>query len=184
MRAVDAAARVEQEQSDIVRISNPIAVNIFALARLPGVYNHPPGPCAAADQLDKTLFRLKTADEMIFDMHSLINAAVNRSGGKFRPTHMRLPLAVYNHAATRRMGDGSNQTVLAFFLATAAYVRTVEPTWQLDAQHAHSWNPAGPQVSRVIVYQDNPGKFVEVDGESMPCPESVAFMDGLSDLQD
>lgn len=44
--------------------------------------------------------------------------------------------------------------------------------------------PSGPPTSRVILYQDNPGKFIEASGAVLPCPGSVGFMDGLSDLQD
>lgn len=83
-----------------------------------------------------------------------------------------------------RIGKRSYQTVLEFFKATSPYVKAVVPTWQLDAHQGLCWNPSGPPTSRVILYQDNPGKFIEASGAVLPCPGSVGFMDGLSDLQD
>ncbi len=111
------------------------------------------------------LWRTKTPDEMVQDLHGVVNNVVKTTLGIHRPSDMLMPLALYNMAATRRMGDGSNQTVLEFFLATSPYVKNVSPTYRLDASASNYWNGNAQPVdgvgggalttSRLIAYEKN-----------------------------
>lgn len=160
----------------------------------------------ANGQQGSKLWRKKTPDEMVADLHGVVNQVVKSTFGIHRPDSMILPLAAYNLAATRRMGDGSNQTVLSFFLATSPYIQNVDPSYRLDAAQAANWSAS---VSRGIVYEKNAERLslvLPVEFEQMPpfqkhfvtetaCwartggvvtyyPGSIAYLDGVTDTAD
>jgi hypothetical protein len=153
------------------------------------------------------LWREKTPDEMVADLHGVVNNIVKQTFGIHRPDSMLLPLAAYNMAATRRMGDGSNQTVLDFFLATSPYVKNVDPTYRLDAARGVNW--ANANSGRAIAYEKNPDRLaalMPLEFEQLPpqqehfeirtvChartggviafyPGSISYMDGITDQND
>ncbi len=152
------------------------------------------------------LWRRKTPDEMVADLHGVVNNVVKATFGIHRPNAMLLPLAAYNMAATRRMGDGSNQTVLSFFLATSPYIQSVDPTYRLDSANSGNWSGS---TGRGIVYEKNSERIallLPVEFEQMvpfqkhfvtetAChariggvvayyPGSVSYMDGVTDNTD
>lgn len=108
------------------------------------------------------LWRKKTPDEIVIDLHSWVNNVVKTTLGVHRPNAMLLPLAAYNIIATRRMGDGSNATVLSFFLSTSPYIQSVDPSYRLDAAFAAGvpgstspgWGGTA-NTSRGVVYEKN-----------------------------
>ncbi len=152
------------------------------------------------------LWRKKTPDEMVADLHGVVNNVVKTTFGIHRPDSMLLPLAAYNLAATRRMGDGSNQTVLDFFLATSPYVKNVDPSYRLDYSQSSNWSGS---TGRAIAYEKNPERIaalIPLEFEQLPpqqehfeirttCharvggvvafyPASVSYMDGITDSGD
>lgn len=116
------------------------------------------------------LWRRKTADEIVADLHGIANNVVKATLGIHRPNAMLLPLAAYNIASTRRMGDGSNQTVLSFFLSTNPYIQSVDPSYRLDAQFSTLWGGSA-NTGRMMVYEKN--------SERMSLVLSVEFEQGL-----
>jgi hypothetical protein len=156
------------------------------------------------------LWRRKTPDEIVKDLHAIVNNVVTKTFGIHRPDTILLPLAAYNMASTIRMGDGSNQTVLAFFLATSPYCKEVKPSYRLDAAVSANWNgTTSPTTGRAIAYEKNPERLtalIPVEFEQMPpqqehfeiktaChgriggviayyPGSVSYMDGITDTTD
>jgi hypothetical protein len=152
------------------------------------------------------LWRKKTPDEIVLDLHGIVNNVVKVTFGIHRPDSILLPLAAYNIAATRRMGDGSNQTVLDFFLATSPYVKNVDPSYRLDYARAANWSGS---TGRGIAYEKNPDRLtalMPLEFEQLPpqqehfeirttChgriggvvafyPASVSYMDGITDSGD
>lgn len=120
------------------------------------------------------LWRRKTPDEMVADMHGVVNNVVKQTFGIHRPDSMLLPLAAYNMAATRRMGDGSNQTVLDFFLSTSPYVKNVDPTYRLDQARSSNWSGT---TGRAVVYEKNPDRLaglLPLEFEQLP-PQQLGF---------
>lgn len=103
------------------------------------------------------LWRNKSADEIVADMHGVVNNVVKTTFGIHRPDSMLLPLAAYNIAATKRMGDGSNQTCLDFFLATSPYCKNVDPSYRLDQAQSKNWSGT---TGRAIAYEKNPDRVV------------------------
>lgn len=152
------------------------------------------------------LWRNKTPDECVQDMHGVVNAVVAATFGIHRPSAMLLPLKAYNIAATRRMGDGSNQTILDFFLATSPYCKEVNPTYRLDQARSTNW---GGTTGRAIAYEKSPDRaalVLPLEFEQMSpqqehfeirttChgriggvvafyPGSIAYMDSITDSAD
>jgi hypothetical protein len=102
------------------------------------------------------LWRNKTPDEMVADLHGVVNNIVKQTFGIHRPDSMLMNLVAYNMAATRRMGDGSNQSVLDFFLATSPYVKNVDPSYRLDAARSTNW---GGTTGRIVAYEKSPDRL-------------------------
>ena len=72
------------------------------------------------------------------------------------------------------MGDGSNQTVLDFFLATSPYVKNVDPTYRLDASQSANWSGS---TGRIIAYEKNPERIaalIPLEFEQLP-PQQEHF---------
>lgn len=152
------------------------------------------------------LWRRKTPDEIVADLHGWVNNVVKSTFGIHRPDSILLPLAAYNIAATRRMGDGSNQTVLDFFLATSPYVKNVDPSYRLDQARSSNWSGT---TGRGIAYEKNPDRLVgllPLEFEQLPpqqehfeirttChgriggviafyPGSISYLDNITDSSD
>ena len=152
------------------------------------------------------LWRDKTADEIVLDMHSLVNNIVTASFGVYQPSDLLLPLKAYAIAATRRMGDGSNQTCLEFFKATTPYIKNVRATYRLDYSQSGNWSGS---AGRMVAYEKSPERLafvLPVEFEQLPpqqigyeyktlchsrCgglvamhPASVSFGDGITDASD
>lgn len=89
-----------------------------------------------------------TADEIVQDMTDLASEVVTESDGVFAPDTIVLPVAEYEIAASRRLGD-TQVTALKFFLDTNPHVKSVEQWWRLDTAGSGS-------VARAIAYEKDP----------------------------
>ncbi len=160
----------------------------------------------ANGQKGTKLWRDKTADEIVRDMHGIVNKIVNASHGVFQPNTLILPLLAYNIANSKRMGDGSNQTCLSFFEDTSPYVKEVRPSYRLDYSERANWSGS---TGRMIAYEKSPDRLsmllpVEFEqlppqqegyeyktlchsrmgGVISPYPSSIAYGDGITDSGD
>lgn len=149
------------------------------------------------------LWNKKTADEIVADMHAVVQNVVTTTNGIHRPDTLLLPLRAYNIAATKRMGDGSNQTCLDFFLATSPYVKECAPSYRLDYTRSTNWSGT---TGRAIALEKNPDRLaglLPLEFEQLPpqqehfeirtsChgriggvvafyPKSISYMDGITD---
>lgn len=91
----------------------------------------------------------KTPDEIVADMHDIANGIVTSTKGVEVPDTILLPLAQHQLIASRRMGDGSDTTILAFFLATSPWIKQVLPWHELDGAGALG-------VDRMVCYRKDP----------------------------
>jgi len=94
---------------------------------------------------------LKTSDEILADMNAIVTQIVVNSNDVEHPDTMLLPLASYHLISTRRLGDGSDVTILKHFLANSPHITTVEPWYALDAAPAGQWTG-----KRMMVYHKSP----------------------------
>jgi hypothetical protein len=139
----------------------------------------------------------KTADEILKDMNGAVHYVVEATNGIEQPNTMLLPLSQYNLIQTKRLGDGSDETVLSYYLKTNQYIKRIEWVVELDGAGAGS-------TDRVVVFVNDamhltlelpaPFETFEADKKGMeysiPCmartagmivyyPASVAYFDGI-----
>lgn len=94
-------------------------------------------------------FATKTPDEVVKDLHGIANGIVASTKGAEVPDTLLLPIAQYTDIATRRMGDGSDTTILEFFLKSSPFIKTV------DHWHALAGAGSGP-TDRMVCYRKDP----------------------------
>lgn len=90
-----------------------------------------------------------TPDEIVEDLFYIENEIIVNSDENHEPTDIILPTAAYGIVTTRRMGDGSDTTILKYFLANCQSVKTVSRWKKL--------NTAGVgNTTRIVCYEKNP----------------------------
>lgn len=98
-------------------------------------------------------------DEIVADMNGMVNKIVSDSLEIEQPDTLLLPLSSYTLISSRRMGDGSDKTILEHFLASSPYIKSVEAT--------HKSETAGSGVTRrAVAYRRDPNKLSAL----MPMP--------------
>ncbi len=192
-------------QSATGKDAGMLNTGLQGIANLTGKYA-PLSFTTPTGQQGSQLWRKKSPDEMVFDLHSLANNIMSASLGIHTPDSMLMGTKAYNKAATTRMGDGSNQTVLSFFLATNPYIKNVDWTYRLDPAASNNWSGT---TGRIIAYERSPERVVgllPVEFEQLPpqnvgfqtntlChgriggalpyfPKSISYMDGVTDTND
>ena len=197
------AARYAMElKIDQIMFYGDTAGGLKGLATLTGTQSF----TVANGQKGTKLWRDKTADEIALDMHNFIDNIVSASFGVYQPSTLILPLKAYQIAATRRMGDGSNETILSFVKGTNPYVQEIIPSYRLDQSQSGNWSGS---TGRMIAYEKSPERLVgllPVEFEQLPpqqegweyktlChmrtggvvplhPASISYGDGITDSQD
>lgn len=91
----------------------------------------------------------KTSDEILLDMHGIVNNMISTTKEVEQPDTMLLPLAKYLLISTRRMGDGSDVTILDYFLRTSRSIKDVQPWYACDTAGSGSG-------TRMCVYRKDP----------------------------
>jgi hypothetical protein len=123
-RAALAGFALEARRADACKQSidtklNDVALNGDSTHNIPGFldctnfteYTTPSGAASGATRAWST----KTADEIILDMYGTIAAVQTATSMKERPRNLLLPPAQYIQINNKRMGDGSDTTILGFF---------------------------------------------------------------------
>ncbi len=91
----------------------------------------------------------KTPDEIVKDLGGIVTAIINSTNEVEVPDTILLPTDHYNLIATTRMGDGSDVTILKFFLGANPHIKNI-----------FSWQPlatAGASSSaRMVAYRRDP----------------------------
>ncbi len=121
-RKANAARRAVEERVDAIAQTGDSKHGLLGMLNQSNTttFNVPNGVAGTAT------FATKTPDEVIKDLHGIANGIVTSTKGSEVPDTLILPLAQYGDIATRRMGDGSDTTILKFFLATSPHIKSVE----------------------------------------------------------
>lgn len=101
----------------------------------------------------------KTPDEIVADMFDIAQGIVTSTKGVEIPDTILLPLAQHGLVSTRRMGDGSDATILEYFLKASPWVKSVLP-W-----HELAGAGVGP-TDRMVCYRKDPDALQYI----MPVP--------------
>jgi hypothetical protein len=96
-----------------------------------------------------TEFSTKSADEILIDLNGATHKIVLDTLEAHVPDTMVLPLSIRDVIATRRVGDGTDRSVLQYFLANSLYVTTVEQSTKLESN-------TGWTGKRGLVYKKDP----------------------------
>lgn len=144
-RKANAARRSIEEKIDAIAQTGDSKHNLLGMLNQTNTttYTVPNGASGAAT------FASKTPDEVVADLHGIANGIVSSTKGSEQPDTLILPIAQYTAIATRRMGDGSDTTILKFFLAASPFVKNVE--------HWHALTAAGANgTDRMVCYRKDP----------------------------
>ena len=153
MRKANAARRaIAQEVNRVLTYGDSIktGVTLAGLLTLTGTltYSTPNGAAGS-----KT-WALKTADEVILDMTSMVTQVIVNSNDIEHPDTLILPLSSYESIKSRRMGDGSDKTILNYFRELRPEI-TVEGWYAAESDGALSvWTG-----KRMMAYQRNAEKL-------------------------
>lgn len=116
------------------------------IANLSGTLTTTPATGAAGS----TAWELKTPDEIIADMNAMFSNVLTNSKGVEEPNQFILPLSLYEIAQHKRMGDGSDVTVLTHWKGTHPGC-AVDAWYALDSAQNSEWTGR-----RMICYRKAP----------------------------
>jgi hypothetical protein len=162
----NASRRIIEQGFDQILLLGDSNWGLSGLFTLSGTTTHTP----ANGALGSPLWSLKTADEMVADLHGVVNQIVTDTLDVEHPNTLILPLTAWNTANETRMGDGSDATVLTYFLRTSPHVTEVESSTQLESNAA--WTGR-----RMVAYTKSPDHLQGVipqEYEQLP-PEPRGF---------
>lgn len=98
------------------------------------------------------LWSLKSPDEILVDMFGMEATIRETTKEVEAPDTLVLPLSSHGIVTTRRLGDGSDTTILKHFLANALSIKNVEFSHKLESN-------AGWTGKRMVSYRRSPDKL-------------------------
>lgn len=175
VRAAAAAGKpLEQRKANAARRAIEQQINTIALFgnddyNLPGFLNNAnvPETTAPNGAGGSALWANKTPDEILKDLHDTVNGIVEDTKGAEVPTTILLPLAQFTLIASKRLGNGSDITILKHFLETSPFVKEVD--WVNELKGAGTGD-----VDVMVVYKRDPDALtleIPQDFEQLPVQE-------------
>lgn len=195
-RAVDKIAALgTATDSEIPGLEDGVGsdVGLTGLLNISGAATYTAANGASGSQL----WTSKTPDEIIADLAGVVNSQIVATHKIHKANRIIMPIAHYQLISTRRMGDGSDTTILNF-------AKAMLPGVKFDSWQYCDGAGSGTNVDRVVCYNDNP-RFVrltiargftqeppqrqylkniilctgKLGGVVCPYPLSVTYMDGV-----
>ena len=126
-----------------------------------------------------TEFEGKSADEILLDLHAMTSKVWTDSKGVFSVNTLLLPLTTRTYLASRRVGDGTNGSILSYFLGADQFVKSDDSViglWQLESSSAAGAGSAWTG-KRAMAYRRDPGALelmISQAFEQLP-PQAVNF---------
>lgn len=193
-KKLDNVARVGTSDTDINGLAASPNLGLIGLLNIPAATIFTP---ANGLQNGTQAWSGKTPDEIVADVAGAAASQVASTLEVEAPTTLLVPLTQHGLIASKRMGDGSNMTILDFIKTTSPWIKEIEP-WQFCS------GAGVGGTDRAVVYNKNPRKLwhevpVEFQQEApqienfeikVPCwaksaglivpyPLSVTYFDGL-----
>lgn len=153
-RAISCKRSIDEKQDDIIW-NGDTTYNIQGFLDYPGVSEYTTPNGVGGD----TEWTTKTPDEIIDDMNNLVTTVISTTNGVEAPDTMIMPIDQFRLIATTRMGDGSDETILSFFLKTNGVIKMVD--WVVELAGAGTGS-----TDRVMVYTKSPD-YVRVEVPKM-----------------
>jgi hypothetical protein len=123
--------------------------------------------------------KFKSADEILEDLHGMVSKPWTSSQGLFSVNTLCMPLTTRTYLASRRVGDGTNGSILDYFLGSDQFINSADSViglWHLEdataAGTAGSWTG-----KRMMAYRRDPSCLeflINQDFEQLP-PQAVNY---------
>lgn len=94
----------------------------------------------------------KDSDAILLDLNGAGDAIITATNEVEEPDTWLIPLDAHRVIATRRVGDGTSETVLKYFLQNRDTPVTVVATTKSEAANASNWSGS---ASRLLVYKND-----------------------------
>jgi hypothetical protein len=136
--------------------------------------NIPHGTAPADGTSSATTFASKTPDKIVRDLNTCVNNVAIQTKGVERANTLVMPLAQYAYISSTRMGDGSDTTILQFFLKNNPFITTVEWAEELDSAQLSANGVSTFTGDIMIAYNKSPDKMtleLPVPFEQLPVQE-------------
>lgn len=135
LRANTARQVIEQDINQLLLVGST-EESIAGLFNLSGITT----VTIALGALGSKLWGQKTSDEIAADLFDMEEGVFNatKENTLLLPDTLVLPTTAYNLASRKRMGDGSNMTILKYFLENAKFIKNVEWSFELETLGAGS----------------------------------------------
>lgn len=165
---VRAARRASEQKLDDIVLNGETNGNLY------GIMTHPNIPSAAVPNGagGNPEWSTKTPAEIYADLVDIVTDMVELTKGVEAPTDIILPIAQYNLINDTRMADGTDTTILQFFLRNNQYVQRVRSWYKLTGAGAGG-------VDVMIAYRNDPEVLETVipqEFEMMPPqPKNMSF---------
>ncbi len=145
-----AARKAIEEKLDRVIQTGDSALGLVGMFNLPSAITYVI-PNGTGGDTEWTIAN-KTPEEILADMHGIVNNMITVTKEVEKPDTMLLPLAQYQAISSRMLSADNDKTILKSFLENNPHIKTVEPWYALDT--AGSGGSA-----RMMVYNRNPEKI-------------------------
>lgn len=183
-KAMVTRQQVERKVNDIALLGtgNSIAIGaptVTGLLTLTDTGTNSVTASTGAGSGTTTLDAGKSSDEILADLHSLTAITYTASKGLFTANTLLLPLTTRTYLSARRVGDGTNGSVLAYFAGADPFIASendIIGMWELESSSAAGAGSAWTG-KRAIAYRRDPGALelmISQDFEQLP-PQAVNF---------
>jgi len=132
-RRANSAKRASDEKVNSLALVGDTTYGINGLLKYPGINDY-----TLTTGTGGFLWTQKTADEILFDINTMVSSVVDLTNGVETPDTLLLPIAQYNLISTKRVSSQSDTTVLQYLLKTSPYIKQVEWVAELNEIGASS----------------------------------------------
>jgi hypothetical protein len=140
-----AARDIVERTLDDVWFNGNAATGLQGLLNLSGASTYTVALGASASKLWDT----KTPDEIVADLNGITNSIVTATKEVYAPDTIVLPLTAYTLITSKRMGIGSDTTIMDHFLKVSPYIKNIFATHKSELSGAGS-------TRRMVCYRRDP----------------------------
>lgn len=163
IKAVICREQIERKINDVAMIGTISGTILPTAPQVDGLLTVTSGSvntvtASTGSDATTSLGKFKAADDILADLNALANATFLVSKGKMAANTMLLPLTTKTELAARRVGDGTNGSILSYFVGSNQFIASeadVVGMWELESAAGASAGSAWTG-KRAIAYRRDP----------------------------